>query len=111
MANGWGGARPGAGRPKGSKNKHNKSEALRAEILERYGPRVFELLDQLFEIATGEGHGDRDRIAAAKEALNRILGTAPATIAVEPGPGAVRAAAALLEAWDAADSAEDGGAS
>lgn len=54
-SNGWGGKRPGAGRPKGSMNESTK---LRSEVKQAYQDRVARNADRIFNsqfnLATGE---------------------------------------------------------
>ena len=70
MTNGHGGARPGAGRPKGATSKVTQDVRELALI---YGPAAMQELARLSLEAVSEA----TRVAAAKEVLDRAYGRAP----------------------------------
>lgn len=75
MANSHGGARAGAGRPPGRTNS-TPAKSLQAQqaFAEMVLPRLRELADVLFDIATDSEQRASDRISAVQELLNRALG-------------------------------------
>ena len=102
MADQNGGRRPGAGRPKGSRNS-TPSRSLQAQ--QSFAELVYPQLEAYFEvldsIAKDMKNRPIDRIAAVKELLDRSLGR-PKEIVEITVPGDDTTAETLLEAWRAA---------
>jgi hypothetical protein len=90
--NGHGGARRGAGRKPGSKNKISK-RAENQEFAAKYVAEVLEpLLDELYAIALSPDGDVNARIRAIRELLDRGLGRSVETIEVSAEPSSETAA-------------------
>jgi len=71
MANGRGGARSGAGRPKGSSNRATQSaKAKLSDLAKGYAPEALEVLAKIMR----EGDSENARIAAANSIIDRGYG-------------------------------------
>lgn len=71
MANGRGGARSGAGRPKGSKNRATQSaKAKLSDLAKQYAPEALEVLAEVMR----NGESESARIAAANSIIDRGYG-------------------------------------
>ncbi len=93
---GKGGARPGAGRPRGSKNPLPLRSTLAKErIAELLEPHLDALVAELLRIAL-TGEKEQDRLRAIFEAFNRAAGKSPDTIEVKAGSDAPKTVADLL---------------
>lgn len=81
MADGRGGARPGSGRPVGSKNRvPSKSWLAQQRFAELVSAQLDDYFDILDGIARSTDEKARDRIAAVKELLDRGMGAARQTV-------------------------------
>lgn len=111
-----GGARPGAGRPKGGHNRlPSKSTALLERLYDQVEPEYREVVQELLDIALGRSmKASKDPLAAQLRAieylLDRLLGKAPEYHQVE-GSGEAPTAAGLLDQWNKENEAkgEDNG--
>lgn len=91
-----GGARAGAGRPKGSANKLPlKSMVARERVAALLEPHLEALVNELLRLAL-HADKDQDRLRALVEALNRLAGKVPDTIEVNAGSEAPKTVADLL---------------
>jgi hypothetical protein len=71
MANGRGGARSGAGRPKGARNKAtNEAKATLSELAKKYAPEALETLASIMRA----GESEAARVTAANSILDRGYG-------------------------------------
>ena len=105
MANGHGGKRRGAGRPKGSKDKYKRIVApeIRNSLIGCVTPeKAEELVHILFSIANDESKPTADRIRATRELLDRGFGRPAQTqhVNVETGKDFSAKAALALEQLD-----------
>lgn len=73
-----GGKRPGAGRPKGARNRVTADIKALAQT---YGP---DAIDTLAEIMMNEEHPPQARVAAARELIDRGFGKATQPISGDP---------------------------
>lgn len=82
MANGRGGTRPGAGRPKGSLSRATKqAKTTLAELAKVYAPEALETLAHVMR----SGETDAARVTAANSLLDRGYGKpVQATVTLEP---------------------------
>lgn len=83
MANGRGGARSGAGRPKGSKNKLSRTQ--KATISELASKHTEAALETLVEIMESDLAPAAARVSAANSVLDRAYGK-PVQANVEANP-------------------------
>lgn len=94
-----GGARPGAGRPKGARNKRPSQAA-------QYEARLFELVDPSFDDTIRElvrialnGAKESDRLKAIQMLHDRVMGKTPDVLEVIGGDSDEIDTEALIEAW------------
>ena len=82
MANGQGGTRPGAGRPKGARSRATKqAKATLTELAKAYAPEALETLAKVMR----EGESDAARVSAANSILDRGYGKpVQATLELDP---------------------------
>lgn len=97
---GTGGAREGAGRPKGSVNRlPSKAAVLNERLADKVTDRFEELSEELIRIAL-QGKHDADRLKAIDSLFNRAMGKVPDVVTVEPGSGITdKTAEELLALW------------
>ena len=82
MANGRGGSRPGAGRPKGAKSRATKqAKAQLSELAKAYAPEALDMLAQVMR----SGESEAARVSAANSILDRGYGK-PAQVTVDLTP-------------------------
>jgi hypothetical protein len=100
MADSNGGPRPGAGRPRGSKNK-TPSRSLQAQ--QRFAELIFPQLEAYFKaldsIAKDKKARPLDRITAIRELLDRSMGRPKEIVEISAGE-AEPTPDELLEAWE-----------
>lgn len=97
-----GGARPGAGRPAGSKNKlPSKSSIFEARLIELVEPQFDAVVRELLRIALNSPR-DSERLKAISMLLDRLIGKSPDVLEVTGA--AADNAEQLLAAWHEAHS-------
>lgn len=100
MADGHGGARPGAGRPRGSPNKTpSKSALAQARFAALVEPDLEVYYGVLRGIAMDSHAPHAARIAAVREILDRSMGKPKEVLEIDHGQQDVTAAE-LLAAWN-----------
>lgn len=94
-----GGARPGAGRPKGARNK-------RPTLAAQYEARLHALVDPEFDATVRElvrialnGAKESDRLKAIQMLHDRMMGKTPDVLEVVGGGGDEIDSEALVKAW------------
>lgn len=85
-----GGVRPGAGRPRGAKNK--QPNYLR-ELAQQYTEKALQTLAEIME----HGENETARISASKELLDRGYGKAPQALTDEDGNAAEKVSFVIVK--------------